>query len=103
PFHSFRKHQKVMFAGLAIICMFIFVLTGSAMSGWDYFVGLMENFGLSTSRNPTVATIYGSNVNKSEILNVQRQRQVANQFMAQASATAYRKVGESRQQAMQTF
>ena len=26
PFHAFRKHQKVVFAGLTIICMLTFVL-----------------------------------------------------------------------------
>ena len=26
PFHSFRKHQKVIFAVMTIICMFVFVL-----------------------------------------------------------------------------
>ena len=34
PFHRFRKHQKVFFAALTIVCMFVFVLqfgTGDAI------------------------------------------------------------------------
>src|SRR5438094_144986 len=62
PFHRFRKHQKAMFAGLTILCMFIFVLSGSMSAGWDYFVDVLHFFGATGSRMPEVGTLYGKDV-----------------------------------------
>ena len=38
PFSAFRKHQKVLFASLTVVCMLTFVLTsGVAGFGGDFF------------------------------------------------------------------
>ncbi|MBV9126013.1 MAG: hypothetical protein JO112_21890, partial [Planctomycetes bacterium] len=87
PFRAFRKHQKVMFAVLTIFCMFIFVLTGSSMGGWDYFMDLFRFFGAGP-RLPQIATLYGKDVDKAEIMRLRRDREIANQFMDVATAAA---------------
>jgi len=79
PFHSFRRHQKVIFAGLTIVCMGIFVIS-SGMGGGDIFnqlTGWMSN----RSRTHQAAKLYGHDVDEMTIAMTQRRRQLANDYM----------------------
>lgn len=87
PFHSFRKHSKVMFAILAIVCMFTFVLS-SGIAGGDFFQWLPEQIGLSERRVP-VGSIYDEEIGAAELDQIQIRRRVANQFMVTAVAVAH--------------
>src|SRR5205085_11931557 len=97
PFRTFRKHQKKLFAGLTILCMITFVMTGSMVAGRDFFQGLMLMFGAG-GRGPEVATLYGKRVQREELVRLQEQRQIANRFMFAALSTASR---NAAQQALQ--
>jgi hypothetical protein len=91
PFRTFRKHQKAMFAVLAVLSMFIFVLTGSMQAGWDFFNGITYYFGMSSSKYPTVATVYGKRVDSVELQRLRYGRQIANLYMTVAEQQAYQK------------
>jgi hypothetical protein len=79
PFRAFRKHQKVLFAALTIMCMITFVLAGSSgvfqeITGW---------FG-GGGRSPQVAILYGKPVYAHELVQLRQQRELANLFMINA-------------------
>ncbi len=88
PFHGFRKHQKAFMAALAIMCMFMFVLTGSMSTGWDFFMGIGQVFGLSASRPDTAATLYAKPVSINELYQLRTQREIANQYVLNAMITS---------------
>jgi hypothetical protein len=78
PFHAFRKHQKAIFAVMAIVCMFIFVLQFgvgdplSRLQGW---------FGGGKQQGPSV-TLYGKKVDRKEVQEVAERRMMANTLLA---------------------
>jgi hypothetical protein len=80
PFHGFRKHKKVFFAGLTIMCMITFVLTGSS----GVFQELMGLFGVGRGEGAHVATVYGKPVFYPELTRLRQQREIANLFMLSA-------------------
>jgi hypothetical protein len=88
PFHSFRKHQKVVFAGLTIICMLTFVMAGGSFAGGDFFSELTRLITGGRSRIPEVAMVYGKKVSDREIQELRQQRRLANDFMLQAVSYA---------------
>jgi hypothetical protein len=79
PFRAFRKHQKVMFAALTILCMMTFVLCGSI--GGDLGERIVSLF---RGRAGQVATLYGKAIDYRDLNHVRYQRQLANAFMATA-------------------
>src|SRR5207237_4984926 len=85
PFHSFRRYSKVVFAGLAILCMFTFVLS-SGMGRGDFFATLTEMFGGRTGN--TVLTLDGKNIDARDFDAVQNQRRLANEYMDAAVGAA---------------
>ena len=87
PFRAFRKHQKVFFAGLTILCMITFVLTGSISASWDFFQGFATIFG-GRGSSPDVAKLYGKRVFQNELAQLQKQRAIANKFMGSAMQMA---------------
>lgn len=88
PFHAFRKYSKAMFAVLAIICMFTFVLSSGIGGKGDFFGQVGDMFGGDGSV-PTVAVIDGDKVNVRELQEVQRNRRLANEYMAAAVGQAH--------------
>src|SRR5690606_28365016 len=54
PFHSFRKHRKVYFAILTIVCMFVFVLSSGIGGGGDVFDQVATWFGANRGRGKDV-------------------------------------------------
>jgi hypothetical protein len=84
PFHAFRKHQKVFLAALAIACMFLFVLTGSMATGFEFFQGLGQMFGFTAARSEQVATLYSKPIHQHELYQLRIQREIANLFVTNA-------------------
>jgi hypothetical protein len=78
PFHRFRKHQKVFFAILTIICMITFVFQFGA---GDVFTRGLAWFGAVGHKGDVVATLYGDKVYESDFEHVRRQRRLANEFI----------------------
>lgn len=79
PFHSFRRYSKVVFAALAILCMFTFVLS-SGMGRGDFFDMLTRWFSSGGGRSNAVS-LYGKNYDAQEIDQVHYHRRMANDFM----------------------
>src|SRR5215470_3535857 len=88
PFHAFRKHQKVVFAALTIICMLTFVMAGGSFAGGDFFSELTRMITGGRSRIPEVATVYGKRISDRDIQELRQQRRLANDFMLMAVSTA---------------
>lgn len=88
PFHKFRKHQKVIFAGLTILCMLTFVAC-SGLSG-DAGSWLTQLFG-GTARDPVIAEVYGKKVTFKQMRELARQRLIANTYMMEATKAAVQK------------
>ena len=87
PFTWFRKHQKVFFAGLTILCMFVFI--GQFGSG-DAFSRLLGLFGRGR-HGEAVATLYDSGVTRPKLEALAKQRKVANDFMFDAAWKSHEK------------
>src|SRR6516162_3528439 len=94
PFHGFRKHRKVYFAALTILCMLTFVLAGSS----GLFQELLSVFTGGRSQGVQVATMYGKSISATEIQNLRIQRDTANRYMINAVVVA---AGTAHQQALQ--
>jgi hypothetical protein len=80
PFHRFRKHQKVFFAILTIICMITFVFQFGA---GDPFTRIMGWFGYAGARGkgPRVATLYGEKIHEGALDQLRRQRRLVQDFL----------------------
>src|SRR5207249_3374930 len=79
PFHAFRKHQKVIFAIMTIICMIVFVFQ---FGMGDPFTRVLGWLGASRGRGQVVATIYGSKVYETDLDRLRQDRETANNFIA---------------------
>ncbi len=93
PFHRFRKHQKVFFAILTIICMITFVFQFGA---GDPFTRIMGWFGAGRNRGETVITLYGDKVRTGQIEHLRRQRRLAQDFMLNTPLMIFLAEGEDR-------
>src|SRR5262249_33714782 len=89
PFSAFRKHQKVIYAALTIVCMFTFVASAGISGRGDFFGEMAAIVGMRTNA-PAAATLAGKNITEPEFKIIRYQRLVANRFMA----TAVRGAGE---------
>src|SRR5436305_12317531 len=87
PFHSIRKHQKTLLAGVTVLAMVTFILSSGTLSGGDFFGEMMRLFG-GQSRVAETATVYGKRIVPQEIAFLRHQRQVASQYMMLATQTA---------------
>jgi hypothetical protein len=88
PFHRFRKHQKAIFAVLAIICMFVFILQFASGRG-DPLNRMIERFGLGRARGDMVTTLYGKKVHEGDLQTLTQQRQAASDFLQFVSEQAH--------------
>ena len=82
PFTWFRKHQKVVFAILTIVCMLVFIMQWGQ---GDVFTRAMTWFGMRGSKGQLVAKVYGDKVYESDVSDLLRRRQLANQFLGSAA------------------
>jgi hypothetical protein len=80
PLHRFRKHQKLIFAGLTIVCMLTFVMAGSVTGGGDFLTELQRFIGTGP-RGQDQARLFGKALNPADIRRIRDERQLANQFM----------------------
>ncbi len=86
PFHWFRRRAKIFMAGLAILCMLLFVL-GSGVKGGDISDYLERWFGWKFKGNTTeVAKLYGKKQTVNNLIELRGHRQIANEFMLAAWA-----------------
>ncbi len=75
PFHAFRKHQKVWFAGLTIVCMIVFILQ---FGSGDIFQRLMGHG--PRGKGDKLTTLYGRDVYQSDLTRLGQIRSRVNQI-----------------------
>src|SRR5438034_11105616 len=86
PFHHFRRYSKVVFAGLAILCMLTFVLS-SGMGRGDLLSRFTDWAG-GGRRSEAVLTLYGKKYDTRQVLATNLGRQLASEYMTTATALA---------------
>jgi hypothetical protein len=79
PFHHFRRYSKVVFAGLAILCMITFVLS-SGMGRGD-MLSQLTDWASGGRRGSEVLTLYGKKFDGGQIRQIQVGRQMASEYM----------------------
>ncbi|HJT76510.1 MAG TPA: hypothetical protein VJ739_04845, partial [Gemmataceae bacterium] len=84
-FRWFRKHQKVIWAGIVIISMITFVLLPTG-AGQSIFDRLATSVG--RNRSDPVTTLYGKTVSVRDLNQLRQQRSVAQQAFGVALGTA---------------
>ncbi|HBI45463.1 MAG TPA: hypothetical protein DDY78_21805 [Planctomycetales bacterium] len=82
PFNTFRKHQKVIFAVLTIICMFVFILQFGKGDITHLFSGAGQGKG------EKVVTLYGRDLYTNDLTGISNSRQLANEFIFTALIAA---------------
>jgi hypothetical protein len=78
PFRHFRKHQKVYFALLTILCMITFIFSFGAA---DPIQGALRWIGMSRSQGDAVLPLYGKTVYTGDLDKVRLHRQLASEFL----------------------
>jgi hypothetical protein len=87
PFHAFRKHQKIFMAGLVLVAMVTFVLTGSSFRGGDAFSWITSLISRGNAASESF-TVFGSKVTPRDLQLLQQERHIANTFMVLATNAA---------------
>src|SRR5262249_8153975 len=77
PFHGFRKHSKVIFAILTIICMITFILSFGRGDFFEWAVGLIG----ASKKGDVITTLYGSKVYQRDLQERKSHREIANELM----------------------
>ncbi len=95
PFRAFRKHQKVLFAVLTILCMFVFVLSGVG-GVFQELAGRLAG----GDRFPEMASAYSKPISERELRLLQQQRAYANLFMFLAVQQATLNSGQAVEHAV---
>src|SRR5438477_303428 len=80
PFHHFRRYSKTVFAVLAIICMFTFVLSSGTMGRGDFFTEITD-WVTNRRRIPPLMTLYGKEYDARQVYQVQVSRPPAKRFV----------------------
>ncbi len=103
PFHTFRKHQKVLFAGLIGVSMVTFILCSGFSGGGDFGGWLQQVAQAFGAKNRAAATVYGQSYQPRDLELVRQQRVLANEFMAlavnQAQENLFRDLFENKKYA----
>src|SRR5262245_39133664 len=87
PFHGFRKHSKVIFAILTIICMITFILSFGRGDFFEWLVGLVG----AGKKGEVVTTLYGNKVYARQKEERADDRRIANEFMQGVAAAGAEK------------
>ncbi len=85
PFDFFRKHQKVLFAVVTVIIMFVFVLQAGVSGGGDFFQAFPRWIAKFQTHGEPMAVIDGGTVKASQVADVGGDRGLANGYMLQAN------------------
>lgn len=88
PFDVFRRNQKILFAILTVIVMFMFVLSSGVGGRGDFFDWLPRWLGSKKRSGEVLAVVNGSKVYQSEVYRIQQRRILANQYMSEAGIRA---------------
>src|SRR5205823_2570665 len=84
PFHHFRRYSKVVFAALAILCMFTFVLS-SGLGGRGDLLQRMAEWAGTRSGSSALLTVAGHKYDAHDVDQVRLQRRLASEYMELAT------------------
>src|SRR4051794_27650373 len=82
PFTWFRRHQKVVFAVMLLVCMFTFVAYFGQGDAVSMALRLVGNPGRG---GPVVATLNGQKINETELSRLATLRRMASNFLLQVA------------------
>lgn len=88
PFIAFRRHQKVIFATMAIVCMGLFVVS-SGVGGGDLLQQFGDWAGRRTASAEAVATLNGKKIDELAVRQSQFNRQLADSYINMAVGNAH--------------
>jgi hypothetical protein len=89
PFTSFQRNQKFWMATLVLLSMLTFVFcSGSAGDMGDW---ILKRF---TPRQASVASINGKGISRSDLYDLRRQRDIANEMMRKCADLAVQRLSE---------
>src|SRR5437773_2479712 len=92
PLNWFRKHQKVIFAIITIVIMFVFILS---FGRGDAFERIMSIAGASRASGALVTTLNGTKVREGDLDKTGKARALASHFLfATAFETHPRVLGD---------
>lgn len=95
PFNFFRKNQKILFALLTIMVMFMFVLS-SGLGRSDFFQWFPEWLGQQRGgRGETVAIVDGRKLTTGQLAELNQLRMKANEFMGAMTARASENIAKT--------
>jgi hypothetical protein len=95
PFNVFRKNQKILFALLTVMVMFMFVLS-SGMGQSDFFQWFPQWLGSQRGAGgETVATVNGRRLTTGQLSQTSQSRLRANEFMAALSGRASERLAKT--------
>jgi len=94
PFNVFRRNQRILFAILTIIIMFMFVLSSGLGGKADFFDWLPGVLARKAQFGDVMAVVDGRKVTTSDLGKLQVNRVLANEYMANAALIATNKLAE---------
>jgi hypothetical protein len=86
PFNIFRRNQKVIFAVITVVIMFIFTLSSGVVGG-DFFENFTQWLGSKGKRGDPLATLDGEKIYERDLEQVRRGRLMANRYMVLLAGT----------------
>src|SRR5205807_7670506 len=89
PFHGFRKHSRVLFAILTIICMITFVLSFGRGDFFEWVAGLVG----AGKKGDVYTELYGKKVYEADLRDRQNDRRLSTEFFQMARAEGQRIAG----------
>lgn len=87
PFDFFRRNQKLFFAGLTVLVMFMFVLS---FGQGDFFSWFPQQLAKWQTTGDVMVTVDGGKIKESQLGDIGRERTLANGYMLQAAGKALR-------------
>jgi hypothetical protein len=97
PFHRFRKHQKGIFAVMAIICMFVFILQFGRGDAIEKALNLV---GYSRAKGEVAITLYGKKIREGDLQALSQRRQAASEFLQRVCALGLTEAVEDYRQVL---
>ena len=95
PFDVFRRNQRILFAFLTVVIMFMFVLSSGIGGKADFFDWLPAVLARKAHSGDELATVNGDAVYASDLDKIDVNRTLANEYMANAALIATNKLAEA--------
>ncbi|MCZ2343789.1 MAG: hypothetical protein LC104_18630 [Bacteroidales bacterium] len=95
PFDVFRRNQRIIFAGLTVVIMFMFVLSSGLGGKSDFFEWLPSLVAQKVQSGDVLAVVNGKKVYESELNQLATNRVLANEYMANAALVSTNKLANA--------